>query len=498
MPIQSFTSTEAGRNVRRNPVGMWPDGRRRGQRLEGIAQIKPQPTFTIAPDDKLMTIGSCFAREIEKALAARGFDLPTTALVLPPEERASATANEILNKYTIHSMANEIEWAFENPNFAPEDLFVTAGEGLWHDPHLIANMEPVTLERAIERRGQVLDIMRRLPECRVVVITLGLAEAWFDTKLGIYLNVMPPQAALSAEPDRFRLDVLSYDDITDGIERFLGLVRKYGHPDHKVIMTVSPVPFKASFSGGDAIAANTYSKAVQRAAAGAAVARHDNVDYFPSYEIVTITDRKVAFKIDNIHVNEDVVKEIMRRVVTHYVPSLEVEDAEGAAPAVEKTRDPFSAAAIQGAGYAALEAEDWALAANHFSALLLRHKASMKVPAVRNAYSGLIQALLGAKQTKEAIRFAEAWYAEEPDHGSAAAMLSKVHERAGNKGKALEWAEKAISAQPENANYLQRAAVLLNRAGRKEEAHAMAETALKLMPQLDVARRIFEENQPAG
>lgn len=495
MPIQSFTSTEAGRNVRRNPVGMWPDGRRRGQRLEGIADIKPQPSFTIEPDDKLMTIGSCFAREIEKALAARGFDLPTTALVLPAEERASATANDILNKYTIHSMANEIEWAFEEPDMAPEDLFVTAGDGLWHDPHLVANMDPVTLERAIERRGQVLDIMRRLPECRVIVVTLGLAEAWFDTKLGIYLNVMPPQAAISAEPDRFRLDVLSYEDITEGIERFLSLLAKHGRPDHKVIMTVSPVPFKATFTGGDALSANTYSKAVQRAAAGAAALRHDNVDYFPSYEIVTLTDRKVAFTIDNIHVNREVVAEIMRLAVKHYVPALEVEEASEEQPATEASRDPFNPSAILGQGYSALEAKDYAQAANQFSALLFRYH-DRKPALLRDAYTGLIRTLLAANRAKEARQTAERWLEEDPGHGAAEAMLSKVFERARNAEKALYWAVRATEQQPENGIYFQRLAVLERRNGNPEAARSAATRAVELMPELDVARQILEEVEP--
>lgn len=496
MPIQSFNSTDAGRNVRRNPVGMWPDGRRRGQRLEGIADIRPQPSFTIEPDDKLMTIGSCFAREIETALAARGFDLPTTALVLPAEERASATANDILNKYTIHSMANEIEWAFEGTDIAPEDLFVTAGDGLWHDPHLIANMEPVTLERAVERRGQVLDIMRRLPECRVIVVTLGLAEAWFDTKLGIYLNVMPPQSAISAEPDRFRLDVLSYEDITEGIERFLALIAKYGRPDHKVIMTVSPVPFKATFSGGDALAANTYSKAVQRAAAGAAVLRHDNVDYFPSYEIVTLTDRKVAFTIDNIHVNRDIVAEIMRRVVEYYVPALQVEDASEERPADEASRDPFNPSAILGEGYNALEEKDYAKAANQFSAVLFRYR-DRKPALLRDAYTGLIRTLLAAKRSKEARQTAERWLEEDPGHGAPEAMLSKVYQTARNADQALHWAIRATELQPENGIYFQRLAVLAHRKGDSEQARSAAMRALELIPELDVAREILGEVEPS-
>lgn len=489
MPIQSFSSTQAARNVRRNPVGMWPDGRRRGERLEGIVDVAPMPSFSISKDDKVMTIGSCFAREIESALLMRGFDLPTTGLSLPEDERASATANDILNKYTIHSMANEIEWAFEGTGIEPEDLFVIAGDGLWHDPHLIANMEPVTLGRAVERREEVHKIMRRLPECRVVVITLGLAEAWFDAKLGIYLNVMPPQAAISAEPDRFRLDILSYDDVVQGIDRFLGLVRKYGHPEHKVIMTVSPVPFKASFSGTDALSANMYSKAVQRAAAGAVALRFDNVDYFPSYEIVTLTDRKIAFTVDNIHVNRAVVSKIMREVVKAYVPGAPVEEVTEE-PLVESSRDPFDPSAILGEGYTALNEKQFGKAATHFSAVLFRY-ADRKSSLMRDAYSGLVRSLLGAGRIKEARQTADRWVDADPEHGSAHSVLSKVYEQAGDLKKAIKSAERACELQAGNGNYFQRLAILYKRDGQISQAHQAATRALQLMPELDEARKVL-------
>lgn len=499
MPIQSFTSREAGRNMRTNPLSLWPGGRRSAHRLEQIAEIAGMPSFRFSMEDKIMTIGSCFAREIEKALAAKGFELPAMALQLSAEERGGGTANEILNKYTVHSMANEIEWAFEPPAIAPEDLFVTAGEGLWHDPHLVANMSPVTMQYARERREKVHAIMRRLPECRVVVVTLGLAEAWFDTKLGIYLNVMPPQAALNAEPDRFRLDVLGYEDIIEGVERLLSLVRKYGHSEHKVLLTVSPVPFKATMTGRDALAANTYSKAVQRAAAEATVLRHDNVDYFPSYEVVTLTDRQIAYRVDNIHVNPEVVGEIMRRAIRTYLPEEAAGSGAGAAgdsqtatAAPDPSRDPFSSLSIFAAAHAALDAEDHALAASHFSALLYRGGEDMRRAEMRDGYKGLLRALLAGNRIKEAVRVCEEWLSRDPENGAAVAMASKVMERTAKLDMALRFAARAVELEPENGIYHQRLAILLDRSGNKEQARTSAREALRLMPDLDGARKLLD------
>lgn len=491
MPLASFSSSDAARNLRRNLTGMWPDGRKRGQRLEGIAQIGVKPTFTFSRDDLIMTIGSCFAREIETALRGMGFTLPTRDLKIPAEERITSTENDILNKYTVQAMVNEIEWAFSPPAFVDTDLFVTAGSGLWHDPHLVHTIKPATLERVAERRAQVLDIMRRLPECRVVVVTFGLAEAWYDQKLGVYLNSMPPQPAIAADPNRFRLDVLSYEDILQGIERLLQLLKQYGHPEHKVLMTVSPVPFVATFTGDDALAANTYSKSVQRAAVEAAVRAHEHVNYFPSYEIVTLTDRKVAFNLDNIHVNPEVVAEIMRRVVTAYVPDVQVE-AGISRPEREKSRDSFNYPSVLGVGHAALADRNYSGAAAHFASVLYRFEKTLPPHYLAGAFSGLIQATTMAGLTRESYRHAVRWRKLDPESALASAVISKILIRLEKPEKAIKRAQQACALDPADPKFHMRLASLLVRQGQIEEGREAARRALELDPSLDAARLILE------
>jgi tetratricopeptide (TPR) repeat protein len=166
----------------------------------------------------------------------------------------------------------------------------------------------------------VADLYARIPQCRVVVMTLGLAEAWFDTLTGYYLNGAPHQLAMAAAPKRFRLDVLTVDEINDCLARIYDLLERYGHPDFRLLLTVSPVPFRATFTGQDAITANTYSKSALRAAAEAFVIGHPRAEYFPSYEIVTHTIRSSAYIQDNRHVTPQVVQTIADRVVDAYCP----------------------------------------------------------------------------------------------------------------------------------------------------------------------------------
>ena len=335
MPIARFAADEANRKLRGNRASLWPDGRLPTDRLGKLAKLSFRPSFSFSKSDRILTIGSCFAREMEHRLSSLGFDLPMKQVALPPEERSTKTANDILIKFTVQSIENELAWAAGQPPPEPEKLFLQVGEGLWHDPQLVNNVHPASLDRLKERRAMVQHAFAQAPGCKVVIITLGLAEAWFDHETSLYLNAAPPTPAVKRHPGRFSLDVLSYDEIMSSLERIHQLLSRFGHPDFRMLITVSPVPFKATFTGEDAISANSYSKAVQRAACGEFVARHDNVDYFPSYEIVSMSDRETVYERDNVHVSNSAVAFIVDQVLTHYTTDVDFKHAKVGTP---KTR----------------------------------------------------------------------------------------------------------------------------------------------------------------
>jgi GSCFA family/TPR repeat len=341
MPIVRLSAEEANRNLRGNRASLWPDGRVPTSRLGDLAKVSFEPSFSFSKSDKILTIGSCFAREMERRLSKLGFDLPMTKVVLPQEERYTKTENDILIKFTTQSIENELAWAQE-PSLQPdpEALFLQVGEALWHDPQLVNNVYPATLERMGERREMVRSAFQEAKDCKIVIITLGLAEAWYDHETGLYLNTAPPPQALKRHPARFSLDVLAYEDISDSLERIWSRLEAFGHPDFKMLITVSPVPFKATFSGQDAITANSYSKAVQRAACQAFVARHANVDYFPSYEIVTMSDRELVYEKDNVHVGSSTVAWIVDQVLGRYAPDIEFKPARVGTPRTRREDAP--------------------------------------------------------------------------------------------------------------------------------------------------------------
>lgn len=326
MPIDSFSVEETQANLRK-PGAIYPDGRKTRDRLGKYTVVGSRPTFTFSRDDLIFTIGSCFARNIEKKLASLGFQLPTMALEVPAEERVTETPNEILNKYTTAAIVNEFRWILGVDQF-PDEGLIAVSENQVCDPHLHPGLPPVSRARALERRAQIHGLGTVLPKCRVVIVTLGLVETWFDGRTGLYLNGMPHRAALKADPERYSLRRQSYEDILADLEAMHAILSSHGHPEFKMIVSVSPVPFKATYSGQDAIAANTYSKSVLRAAAERFCTSHDNVDYFPSYEMVLLSERSAAYTDDNIHVREEMVGRIMELAASRYVPGYQATEAD--------------------------------------------------------------------------------------------------------------------------------------------------------------------------
>ena len=340
MPVACISAEQAQRNLRRSRASLWPDDRVSDGRLAGVAKVELRPSFQFSRADRVMTLGSCFAREMEDRLHQLGFDVPLKHVRVLEEEQSGKLHQDVANKFTVQSIENELRWASGEAPPPPETLFLEAADGLWQDPQLIHANVPLPIKRTIQRRELVQRSMREFPACRLMIITLGLAEAWFDEETGLYFNVAPVAAALRRHPGRFRLDVLAYDDILGSLERIHTLLKARGHPDVKVLLTVSPVPLKATYTGEDAITANTYSKAVQRAACRAFIERHDDVDYFPSYEIVAMTGRELAFERDNLHVTHTLVRHITGEVLRAYAPEVDAGEAQPQRPRTRGVEGP--------------------------------------------------------------------------------------------------------------------------------------------------------------
>jgi hypothetical protein len=336
MPILRISAEQAVATRKANPYSNWGD-RASENRVEPIAKPAFKVPFRIQPKSKIFTVGSCFARNVEDELIRQGFDLPM--------RKIEVEDTSVLNNYGAPSIYNEFAWAFGDKPFVAEDHIVEVAPGKFADLHLPPNRRPQPYDEVLARRMAIIDAYRQAAECSVVVMTLGLVELWFDTKTGYYLNVGPRPSQIRAEPERFEMHVLSFDECHDFLERAMQLLRKHGRPELQVLLTVSPVPLSQTHRDEDVIVANMYSKSLLRVVAETIVAKHDFVTYYPSYESVMYSDRQRAWMDDMVHVRDEIVALNVGRMVDAYVQpekSLETLRAEieggGMAVAVENAR----------------------------------------------------------------------------------------------------------------------------------------------------------------
>jgi hypothetical protein len=222
-------------------------------------------TPLIDESTRVLAMGSCFAAYFAEWLAERGFNRAyegDDSLLRSPLESPAA-------------VAQQFRWAF--------------GE-------LEADEDPAATRAILER-------------AEVMVITLGLAEAWFDLDANEPLWRVPAPDA----PGNFAPRVMGVAESVAALESIERL-RAAHMPNAQIVYTVSPVRFRVTFRPMHPLVANSASKAIVRAAVDEFLRKHEaqvgsTYFYFPSYEIVReyITDAYA----DNRHVHAHVVEVIL-------------------------------------------------------------------------------------------------------------------------------------------------------------------------------------------
>lgn len=325
------TADEAVKNYRENPAATWykdntdpadSAGKYAFQRLRRnyfIPHVVPK--FKLCRDDKFYAIGSCFARGLENVLAAKNVVVesaaPEFARLQPANKEASGLG--FTNKYNTYSILNELRWALDPNAEFPKDSIVQLTKTTWYDPHTNPTLDFVGFEETLERRSLIQAVTKRIRNCRAVIVTLGLAEVWRDVKADVFVNRTPIPSLFKTEPGRYEFQLSSFAENLANLEMIHRLLSRYGHPDVRVIVTVSPVPLMNTFSTMDIIVANSWAKSLLRSVAYEWAAVHSNVDYFPSYEIVQNSDRGAVWEQDLRHVRGEVTQHIMDLFLRSYL-----------------------------------------------------------------------------------------------------------------------------------------------------------------------------------
>ncbi len=288
---------------------------------------------------------------------------------------------------------------------------------------------------------------------------------------------------LRQTPDRFSLDVLDYEEIAASLERIHAILTRFGHADVKVLITVSPVPFKATFSGQDALVANAYSKAVQRAACQAFVARHDNADYVPSYEVVTLSDREKVFERDNLHVSNSAVAFIVDEVLSAYAPEVEFRRTRVGVPKTRRQDAKDRPYDLLAQARHFFEEGDLVQAAQLCATMLERFGGEMSDRDRSTGHNVHGVVLMTMKRLPEAAAQFQAATELTPGEAEPWHNLGKALDRMGQRREAIAALKRAAEispADPQIQATLRRASgplSLLRRFGRREEARPLAAAA---------------------
>jgi hypothetical protein len=313
-----------------NPYRGLPDARFWRRSVEQVAASELDPVlaapFRIAPTDKVVTAGSCFAQHIARTLVAHGFHYLVTERAdhLPPQEQEARQygvfSARFGNVYTARQLRQLLEMALGDVP-SPQALVWPREDGRWIDG-LRPYVEPEGFAdeaQALASRAQMLAGARDMFQgCDVLVFTLGLTEAWQRLGDGVVLPLAPGVASPAAPMADFGFVNFSHAQVLADMRAFLWLLKAV-NPRVRVVLTVSPVPLVATWEPRSVMAATAYSKAVLRSVASELERQFDGVAYFASYEVITAAPNAGRyFAADWRSVTPEGVDHVMRLFMRHF------------------------------------------------------------------------------------------------------------------------------------------------------------------------------------
>ncbi len=254
-------------------------------------EINSPLAYPIDLKDQILTTGSCFADQFGQWLHNNKFNVEVNPF--------GTSYNPIsIHKALIDSCSLNLD----------DPLFIQDHE-LWHhfDYHSqwsSKKKEDLSI-RIQEVQKQVSEYLKNLD---VLIITYGTAWVYHHkTQQCIVSNCHKVHAS------EFEKRLLMVEEITDSFEQLLASIKTV-RPDARIILTVSPVRHIK-----DTLVLNSVSKATLRLACHALAGSYENVQYFPSFEIMMDDLRDYRFyDRDKIHPTEEALDYISHKFSDQY------------------------------------------------------------------------------------------------------------------------------------------------------------------------------------
>lgn len=282
--------------------------------------------FKINKAQKIATAGSCFAQHIGRELSAKKFNY---YVVEKEAEEINIFSARYGNIYTVRQLLQLFDRAFGQ--FSPALDAWSREDGMLVDPFRpqVVKNGFSDKQSLIAARDQHLDNVKRMFESLdIFVFTLGLTEAWAYKEDGAILPIAPGVVAGTMDHKLYDFINFQYAEIKKDLDTFIKKLNAVNQ-SAKITLTVSPVPLVATYENRHVLQSTTASKSILRAVSDEISRQHDNVGYFPSYEIITGNFNRGAYYAENLReVNQEGVSHVMKLFMKHCTIA-ELEEAGG-------------------------------------------------------------------------------------------------------------------------------------------------------------------------
>ena len=305
-----------------------------------------QPKFQVTRDLAVATAGSCFAQHVGRALRGAGLAVLDVEPAPPGLDADSAKrfgfglySGRYGNIYTTRQLRQLLQ-DVSQPQIRAEAIWTR--DGRYFDA-LRPSVEPDGCDSAVEvmqlRAFHLARLAKMLAQCELFVFTLGMTESWVDADTG---TVFPSAPGVLADPPptaKVTFCNFTFAEVLADLTAARALLLTF-NPAMRMILSVSPVPLTATASSRHVLVATSASKAILRAVVDEFARNKPDVDYVPSYEIITNPAAKGRFFAANLR---SVTQEGVDLVMAHFLHAHDLAPLPTAAaptvPAMENESD---------------------------------------------------------------------------------------------------------------------------------------------------------------
>ena len=316
--------------VTKNPYQTLPIYTRWTKSVAGIPMEQLDPVvdfpFTITESDKISTAGSCFAQHIARYLKLNGFNYfiteeanPIMASVpdLDKKYNYGTFSARYGNIYTSRQLVQTFKRAYGT--FTPSEEYWVNND-YYIDPFrpvIQPNGFASLQELKSDREQHFAAIRKMFEELDYFVFTLGLTEHWYCREDNAVLPVCPGVSGGVYSPEKYGFGNFGVNEVLADMEEFYKLLKSV-NSNAKIIITVSPVPLAATAEHKHVLVSTTYSKSVLRVVSEMFSNNHEDVAYFPAFEIITGNYNRGSYYANNLRdVLESGVEHVMKLFLKH-------------------------------------------------------------------------------------------------------------------------------------------------------------------------------------